>query len=127
MLVKPSFDDIQDDVGPGTYKGRIKAAKLGEWQTGTPYINWEIETYGESDAKNNGRRIFHKTATSGKGAFQLQKLYRAATGQVLKGDFDTDQLLGKEVEVELVDGINRQTGSPSGYVEVKSVRSVVGN
>lgn len=127
MLVKPDFSDVPDEVTPGTYKGRIKAAKVGEWQSGGSYINWTIETYGESDAKNNGRMIFHKTATSGRGAFQLQKFYRAATGQPLTGPFDTDQLLGKNVEVEVVAGVNRQTGEPSGYLEVKAVRPVSGN
>ena len=50
-------------------------------------------------------------------------MYRAATGKALSGEFDTEELVGKELYVILVDGINRQTGEPTGYVEVKKVRS----
>lgn len=123
-LILPDFSEIQEDVSPGTYKGRIRKGEVKEWPNGGAYVNWEIETYGEAEPKNNGRRIFHKTSVSGKGAFMLQKFYRAATGQALSGQFDTEQLVGKSVEVEVVDGVNRQTGQPTGYVEVKAVRPV---
>lgn len=125
MLVKPSFDEVQDEVVPGTYRGVIKKGDLKEWPSGGQYINWEIETYGEAESKNNGRRIFHKTATSGKGAFMLQKFYRAATGQALTGQFDTEQLVGKNVEIQIVDGV--RDGQPTGYTEVKAVRAVTSN
>lgn len=125
MLVTPDFTEVAEEIKPGTYRGMIKTVKEGSWGEGKPYLNWEIETVGEQDPKNNGRRIFHKTATSGKGAFQLQKLYKAATGSSLTGPFNTDQILGKQVVVELVDGVNRTTGQPSGYIEVKNVRPVV--
>ena len=123
-LVKPNFDEIQDDVAPGTYKGLIKKGELKEWPNGGQYVNWELETFGEANPKNNGRRIFYKTSTSGKGAFLLQRLYKAATGQALTGSFDTEQLVGKKVEVEIVDGVNRSTGVPTGYTDVKTVRPV---
>lgn len=126
-IIKPDFSEIKEDVGPGTYKGRIKAAQVKDWPNGGQYVNWEIETYGEKETKNNGRRIFHKTSLSGKGAFQLQQFYKAATGQSLTGDFDTDMLLGKQVEVQVVDGVNRKTGEPTGYTEVAKVRPVTTN
>lgn len=121
-LVQPDFSEIQDEVTPGTYKVRIVKAEQREWSPGKPYLNWELETWGETDAKNNGRRIFHKTSLTGKGVFMLQRMYRAATGEVLTGAFDTEQLYGKNLEVEIVDGVNRQTGEATGYTEVKSVR-----
>ncbi len=127
MLVKPSFDEVMDEVTPGTYKGVVKNGVVKEWQSGGQYVNWEIETYGETDSKNNGRRIFHKTPLSGKGAFLLQKFYKAATGEALTGQFDTEQLVGKCVELQLVDGVNRTTGEATGYTEVKAVRRVTGN
>lgn len=127
-LVQPDFTEVTEAVGPGTYKGIIKKADVKTWEkSGTQYIDWTLETVGDTNPRNNGRRISHKTPVSGKGAFQLQNLYRAATGQTLKGSFDTDMLMGKQVEVELVDGVNRVTGQPTGYVEVKQVRSVTGN
>lgn len=121
-LVTPDFAEVADEVTPGTYKGIVKKGEVKEWQTGTKYINWEIETYGESDTKNNGRRIFHKTPITGKGAFQLQRFYRAATGKSVTGAFDTEDVVGKSVEITVVDGVNRQTGEPTGYIEVKSVK-----
>lgn len=122
MLITPDFSEIQEDVRPGTYKARVKKGEIKEWPNGGSYVNWELETFGEPETKNNGRRIFYKTATSGKGAFTLQQIYRAAMGTALTGSFDTEQLVGKEVAVEVVDGTNRQTGEPTGYVEVKRVK-----
>lgn len=123
-LVTPDFSEVAEQITPGTYKGIIKKGDVKEWPNGGTYVNWEIETCGEAEPRNNGRRIFHKTSTSGKGAFQLQKFYRAATGQVLTGAFDTEQLVGRQVIVEVVDGVNRSTGTPTGYTEVKAVRPV---
>lgn len=125
MLVRPDFSEIQEEITAGTYKGVIKKGDVKEWPNGGQYVNWEIETYGEADSKNNGRRIFHKTSTSGKGAFMLQKLYRAATGQALTGQFDTEQLVGKNVEVQVIDGV--RNGEPTGYTEVKNVKAVTTN
>lgn len=116
MLVTPDFSEIKEEVTPGTYKGIIKKGDVKEWPNGGQYVNWEIETFGETEAKNNGRRIFVKTSTSGKGAFVLQRLYRAAVGQALTGKFDTEQLIGKQVELEMAER--------NGYIEMKTVRPV---
>jgi len=123
-LCIPDFTEIQDEVAPGVYKCTVKKAELKKWPNGGEYINWQLETFGETVTKNNGRNVFHKTSTTGKGAFQLQKFYRAATGQMLTGSFDTEQLLGKRVEIEVVVGVNRTTGAETGYNEVKSVKAV---
>ena len=123
-LITPDFSEIQEDITPGTYKVRIRKGDVKEWPNGGQYVNWEMETFGESDPKNNGRRVFHKTSCSGKGAFMLQKFYRAATGQSLTGAFETEQLNGKEIVVEVVEGKDRTTGAPTGYNEVKAVKPV---
>lgn len=122
-LIEPDFSDVQDSVTPGTYKVRVVGAEPGAWATGTKYVNWRLETFGESESKNNGRSIFFKTPTHGKGAFRLADLYRAATKQQLAGAFDTEQLLGKEVQVTVVDGTDKE-GNPSGYTEVKAVKPI---
>lgn len=126
-LVQPDFSEIQEEITPGTYKARVRKGDVKEWPNGGSYVNWELETYGESEPKNNGRRTFYKTSVSGRGAFMLQKFYKAATGQTLTGQFDTEQLVGKQVEIEVVDGVNRQTGEKTGYTDIKSVRPVTGN
>lgn len=125
-LIKPDFSEVADNVNAGTYRARIVDAKMGEWEKEgrkTPYINWRLETFAEAEAKNNGRRIWMKTPIVGKGAFRLRDLYRAALGEDLSGEFDTESLLGKEVEVVVVDGTDRE-GQPTGYTDVKTVRRI---
>lgn len=122
-LIQPDFTEVQENVTAGTYKVRIVDAKMGEWNTErgtTPYINWSMETFGEDEAKNNGRRIFHKTPITGKGAFRLQQFYKAATKADLKGGFDTEQLFGKELMATVVDGVDKE-GNATGYTEIKAV------
>lgn len=122
MLVQPDFSEIQEEVTAGSYKVIIKKGEVKSWPNGGEYINWELETFGEPEPKNNGRRIFHKTALSGKGAFTLQQFYKAAVGQALTGKFDTEQLVGKQIAVDLVDGV--RNGEPTGYTEVKRAKAI---
>lgn len=124
--MKPDFSEVQENVTAGNYTVRITGAQLGEWNTAngrTQYINWELQTFGEAESKNNGRRIFHKTPIAGKGAFRLQQFYKAATKEDLRGEFDTEQLLGKELGVTVVDGTDKE-GNPTGYTEVKAVKPI---
>lgn len=123
-LVVPSFDQVQDRVGPGIYKVRIIDGKRGQWagkdgKPATDYINWRMETFGESEDKNNGRSIFHRTPINGPGAFRLQEFYRAATGEDCSGAFDVTALYGREIEVTVVE----QQKNPE-YTEIKSVRAI---
>lgn len=127
-LIKPDFSQVQDHVEPGTYRARIVDAKIDEWpgkngKPATPYINWRMETFQETEVKNNGRSIFMKTPITGKGAFRLRDLYRAATGEALDSEFDTEQLMSKEVELVIVDGKDAE-GNPSGYTDVKAVKPI---
>jgi hypothetical protein len=119
-LVVPDFSEVAEAITPGTYKCIVKKGDVKEWPNGGAYVNWELETVGEADPKNNGRRIFHKTSLSGKGAFMVQQIYQAAVGRALTGKFDTEQLVGKTVVVDLVDGV--RDGQPTGYTEVKRVK-----
>lgn len=123
-LVTPDFTDIQDNVKAGSYKVRITGAKFGEWNTDkgtTRFVNWEMETFGEEEEKNNGRKIFHKTPINGKGAFRLQQFYKAAMKTDLAGAFDTEMLLSKELQVTVIDGVDKE-GNPTGYTDIKAVK-----
>lgn len=122
-LIEPNFSEVADVIVPGTYQVRIVGAENGTWKSGTKHIAWELETMNETDSKNNGRRIWHRTPTEGKGAFRLQQFYRAVTGETLTGSFDTEQLLGKEVHVTVADGKDKE-GNPTGYTEVVAVKQV---
>lgn len=124
MLVTPDFTEVAEEITPGTYRGQIRKVEVGEWSSGTKHLKVEIETVGESDPKNNGRRVFDRLPLSGGGAFKLQRFYKAATGEALKGPFNTEQLLGKQVTMTIVDGVNKE-GAKTGYIEVKTYAAVV--
>lgn len=121
-IVTPDFSEVQDEVTPGTYSVVVRKGTLMESQSGFKYINWEMETYGESDTKNNGRRIFLKTPIAGGAAFKLQRFYKAATGEALTGSLNTEQLHGKKVTVEVVEGVDKN-GAKTGYTDIKNVRA----
>lgn len=122
MLVTPSFDEVKDELGAGTYHARVTKIEVGEWKTGTKNIAATLETMNEAEAKNNGRRITYRVPIEGKGAFLLQRFYKALTGETLSGGFDTEQLLGKEVIVTVADGKDKE-GNPTGYTEVVAVKA----
>jgi hypothetical protein len=99
---------------------------MGEWasKTGgapTQFVKWVLETFGEREAKNNGRRIFHTTPINGRGAFRCTQFYKAAMKEELKGPFDTQMLFGKALSVTIVDGTDKE-GNATGYTEVKAVK-----
>lgn len=123
-LVMPNFDNVQDRVGEGIYKARIIDSKVDTWtgkdgKPNTTYIGWALETFNETEEKNNGRRIFHNTPIEGPGAFKLQDFYRAATGMECTGSFDRTILYGTEVELT----IGPQKNRPE-YTEVKAVKPI---
>lgn len=128
MLVMPDLSNVKENVTPGTYKVRITGSKCGEWNNDrgtTRWVNWEMQTFGEDEAKNNGRYIFHRTPIEGGAAFKFRDFYKAATKAEYKAgtQFDTEQLLGKELVVTVDDGVNKE-GSPTGYAEVKAVKPI---
>lgn len=120
-LITPDFSEIADEVTPGEYRVQVAGAEAGEWSTGTKYVAWTLETVGDENPKNNGRKIFHRTPISGKGAFLTQRFFSAVTGEPCQGAFDTEQLIGRQAVVVLKDGTNQQ-GEKTGYVEVAAVR-----
>ncbi len=123
-LIVPNFNDVQDRVDVGVYKTRIVDSKMDQWagrdgKKPTTLIVWTLETFAESESKNNGRKIFHRTPIEGPGAFRLMDFYRAATGVDCKGQFDRTELHGSEIEVTIA----QQTNNPQ-YTEVKSVKAI---
>lgn len=125
VLIKPNFDQVTDQVSEGAYTVRISGYKTGQWaasgdKPATTYINWELKTFGEDQAKNNGRIIFHRTPIEGKGAFRLQAFWRAATGMDCPADgFDPSLIMGVEIAVTVAPQLNKPE-----YMEVKSVSAI---
>jgi len=119
-LVTPDMSEAQKPLEPGVYPARIIAADAVESKAGKAMLKWTLETFGSDDAGFNGKRVITRTMLVGKGIFKTQEMYKAATGEPLTGPFDTEQLIGSEVRVSIVDGMD-QHGNPSGWPEVKSV------
>ena len=109
-------------VVPGKYGARVSGAEVKTTNAGTgQYVKWEMTIFGAEGelARYNNHKVWHNTMTSGKGAGMLKKFVKAATGQELTGNLDTDAVLGKEVLVTLKEG--KRDGVPTGYPEVVAV------
>lgn len=123
-LVTPDFSQAPDQIEPGIYKMRIVDSKVGIWEgregkPSTKYIQWSLETFGEAEDKNNGRRYTHRTPIEGKGAGIFQRFYKAAMGEDCTGAFDPSMLHSRELEVT----IGEQRDKPE-YTEVKAVKPI---
>lgn len=124
-FIMPDFSECADRVGEGIYKCRVIDSKIDKWtgkdgKPDTPYIGWTLETYGEAESKNNGRKVFHNTPVLGKGAFRLRDFYRAAMGEDCPATgFDRAMLHGRELEITIA----KQKDNPE-YTEIKAVKAV---
>jgi hypothetical protein len=121
-MISPDFSEAADfaPITPGTYKARVIECQTKESKKGATYLRWTMEVFGADESlKVNNRKFWYNTMVTGKGAGNLKSLLRAAMGEV-PTQFDTDALLGKEVQVVLVQGRDQQ-GNPSDFPDVKSV------
>lgn len=118
LLVTPDFSESQDDIQPGEYAVQITGVEQKTSKAGSPYLRWELSTIGESNPKNNGRKIWHTTMLSGKGAGMLKRLYQVATlNEMPQGAFDTEQLLGRQFKAVVAQG-------DSGFTEIKTIKAM---
>lgn len=107
-VITPDFSESSDKpVPPGTYSARILEGKPETSKSkGTPMVAWTLELFGSPEI--NGRRMWHRTPITGRGAFRLQEIYKAATGEPLAEgmQFDTDSLVQREVTVTVSQDLN---------------------
>lgn len=120
-----NLEDVIDGVPEGDYNVTVVDAEMKTSKAGNPYARWQLTVFDAPEAKFNGQAIWHSTPTTGKGAFRLIQLWRAAMGQ--KPDskvtsIDPQQILGKKLSITVVNS-HDQDGNLSGYTEVKSVRA----
>lgn len=122
-LVQPDFTDAMEMtvLPPGVHKVRVVGAEAKTSQAGNQYINWKLETFGADASQLNNRVVFHSTPTTGKGSGILRSFLLAAKGELPNGSFDTDSVLGSELQVTTIEETDRQTGEKTGYARVKAV------
>lgn len=126
--ITPDFSEAVEfaPLPNGTYKTRVVGAEIKTSQAGNQYVNWKLSVFGaEGDLEqHNNSSIFHSTMISGRGAGMLKSFVKAATGEEPTGQFDTEALIGREVEVTVETGINPLTGETKRWPDVKGVRPV---
>lgn len=118
-MIQPDFTQAAGGkLEHGEYPVRVTNAEVKFSKTsGAPYVRWELEVFGKSDDSLNGRKTWHNTPTTGKGAGIL-KSFLEACGVASEGEFDTEALYGKELIVVL--GPDKD---PS-YTVVKAVKTL---
>lgn len=122
--VAVSFDEVVEELPAGEYKATISDCEQKTSQAGNAYLRWQLNVVDHAEPKYNGKAVWTSTPTTGKGAFRLAQLIRAATKERPSGTtFDPNALMGKTVAITVVAGHDRD-GNLSGYPEVKSIRAI---
>lgn len=115
-MIEADFTEATDTLPPGEYAARVVNSEVRTSKTsGGTYINWTLETFGKDDERFNGRKIFHSTPTTGKGAGILRQFLNA-TAVETTGQFETTDLHGRELVVVIVED------KESTYPRVKTVK-----
>lgn len=121
--IEVNLDDVVDGIPAGDYAVNVVDAELKTSKAGNPYLRWQLTVFDNPEPKYNGQAIWHSTPTTGKGAFRLAQLYKAAVGTQLKGgSLDPRDIMGKRLNVTVVASLD-QEGNASGFTEVKAVRA----
>ncbi len=118
--------EVVDGIPEGEYKVNVVDAELKTSKAGNPYARWQFTVIDNADPRYNGQAIWHSTPTTGKGAFRLLQLYRAAVGAKLDKNstkIDPKAILGKQLRITVVNS-HDQDGNLNGFSEVKTVRPV---
>ena len=125
-IITPDVSEVKGSIEPGEHRVLISAVDAGEWQSGTPYLKFTLETVDAADPKLNGLKVWHQVPIAGGGAFRFADMFKAAIGESYEAgsSIDTEMFLGRQLAVTVVPGVHYKTGEPTGYPEVKAVRPV---
>lgn len=125
-IITPDFSEAVENtpIPSGVYKARISDCTQKTSKAGNAMLDWKLTIFGAEGeyAKQNNRPVFMNTMLSGPGAFRLKDLAKAALGEV-PTQIDTDNFLGKEVEITVASRL-QEDGTPSNFPDVKAVRSL---
>jgi len=126
MQIVPDFSEASEEQKPvptGIYKARIVGVDPKESKAGNKMLNWKFSIFGAEGAyvQYNNRWVSTFTMVEGRGAFKLRQYLKAILGNA--GQFDTEELIGKEVEISVVERLN-DDGTVSNFPDIKSVKSL---
>ncbi len=121
--ITPDFSEAAG-LKPGTYDARITSGEVKTSKNNNTYVKWQLTTIS-ADPKFADQVVYHNTMTTGRGAGMLQSFFKAAMGEELGSGqaFDTEQLLGREVNITVVEGKDQQ-GNPTSWPEIKAVKAI---
>lgn len=123
-LITPDFSETAE-LKPGAYRARVAKCEHKFSQAGKQMLNVEYEVVENQNPMLNGRKVRTFYMLEGKGASRLKSFLRATLDPAYDGgQFDTDNLMGKLVNIVLKQGTDFQTGQPSEWPEVASVSRV---
>lgn len=118
--VLPNFSEVNEfeNLADGTYPVRVFGVEGRKTKDGTPYLNWTLKVFDSPEPRANGRIIFHNTPISGQYAYILRNFLKAANPEYPGGKFDTDDFIGRALEVTIKNKPDPKTGAPSKYPSV---------
>jgi len=130
FLITPDLSEAVETAGgiaPGVYSVRVSNPEIKDSKStpGNKYIQWDLTIFGAEGelARFNNWKVKYRTMLSGKGAGILKGFYKACTGQDFPGGaFDWSLLVGSEIQATLVTQKDMNTGEPTDFSEVKSVK-----
>lgn len=125
MLAPITIDqsEVVDGIPEGPYNVNVVDAEMKTSKNGNPYLRWQFTVFNHVEPKYNGQAIWHSTPTTGKGAFRLLQLYKAAVGTKIDRTattMDPKEILGKQLTITVVNS-HDQDGNANGFTEVKTV------
>ncbi len=124
--IEVDLSEVVDGFPQGDYNVNVVNAEQKTSKAGNSYIRWQFTVFNHPEPKYNGQAIWHNTPTSGKGAFRLVQLWKAAMGSELKGaTLDPSAIMGKQLSATIVPS-HDQDGNLNGFSEVKSLKAYRG-
>lgn len=88
-------------------------------------VTWKYETFGNDDPTQNNKTIFQSTPVDGMYAKITRNVIHAALPDLKGGKFRPEDVLGKEVEIELYYNRDAKTGQERQYPNVKYVYPLI--
>ncbi len=127
MEFNPDYSESKfGPVAAGVHFVRVIDAEASKTQKGVPLITWTMESFGNENPIQNGKKVWHRTEISGQFSGMLKLFLQAINPEYAGGPFNTEEYLGKELEITVEYPMDKQTGQPSQYSRIKRVAPFVG-